>query len=128
MCADYICSHNLVEHDASISRNDFGPDGTGDNVHFNETTFATLANANPGKDYYDGVAAGQVQRDRLAHSIATNPSVVNTAKEFKLRSRESAMYLSIFGDPLTGIAPKKYVVLCSIDLIPIPSAITLEFI
>ncbi|KAJ7307749.1 Chloroperoxidase [Mycena albidolilacea] len=104
-----LALHNLVEHDASISRNDFGPDGTGDNVHFNETTFATLANANPGKDYYDPVAAGQVQRDRLAHSIATNPNVTNTAKEFKLRSRESAMYLSIFGDPLTGIAPKKFV-------------------
>jgi hypothetical protein len=50
-----------------------------------------------------------VQRDRLADSIATNPNVTNTSKEFKLRSRETALYLSIFGDPLTGIAPKKYV-------------------
>ncbi|KAJ6541048.1 Cloroperoxidase, partial [Mycena vulgaris] len=100
--------HNLVEHDASISRNDFG-DGTGDNVHFNETTFSTLANANPGVDYYNTAAAGQVQHDRLAHSVATNPLVVNTGKEFKLRSRESALYLSIFGDPLTGVAPKEYV-------------------
>jgi hypothetical protein len=103
-----LLRHNLVEHDASISRNDFG-DGTGDNVHFNETTFSTLANANPGKNYYDPVAAGQVQRDRLAHSVATNPRVVNTNKEFTLRSQESALYLSIFGDPLTGIASKKYV-------------------
>ncbi|KAJ6454347.1 Chloroperoxidase [Mycena sanguinolenta] len=104
-----LALHNLVEHDASISRNDFGPDGTGDNVHFNETTFSTLANANPGKDYYDPVSAGLVQRDRLAHSVATNPNVTNTAKEFKLRSRESALYLSIFGDPLTGIASKEFV-------------------
>ncbi|KAJ7481995.1 Cloroperoxidase [Mycena latifolia] len=100
--------HNLIEHDASISRNDFG-DGTGDNVHFNETTFATLANSNPGLDYYNTTSAGMVQRDRLAHSIATNPLVVNTNKEFKLRSRESGLYLSIFGDPLTGVAPKKFV-------------------
>ncbi|KAJ7493828.1 Cloroperoxidase [Mycena latifolia] len=100
--------HNLIEHDASISRNDWG-DGTGDNVHFNETTFATLANSNPGVDYYNATSAGVVQRDRLAHSIATNPFVVNTNKEFKLRSRESALYLSIFGDPLTGVAPKKFV-------------------
>ncbi|KAJ6498203.1 hypothetical protein DFH09DRAFT_1103274 [Mycena vulgaris] len=99
--------HNLIEHDASISRNDFG-DGIGDNVHFNETTFSILANANPGMDYYNTTAAGQVQRDRLAHSVTTNPFVVNTGKEFKLRSRESALYLSIFGDPLTGVAPKKY--------------------
>ncbi|KAF7360875.1 HEME-HALOPEROXIDASE domain-containing protein [Mycena sanguinolenta] len=104
-----LALHNLIEHDASISRNDFGPDGLGDNVHFNETTFSTLANANPGKNYYDPVSAGLVQRDRLAHSVATNPNVTNTAKEFKLRSRESALYLSIFGDPLTGIASKEFV-------------------
>ncbi|KAJ7209448.1 Peroxidase, family 2-domain-containing protein [Mycena haematopus] len=103
-----LALHNLVEHDASISRNDFG-DGTGDNVHFNETTFSTLANANPGKDYYDPVAAGLVQRARLAHSVATNPNITNTAKDCKLRTRESALYLSIFGSPVTGIAPKEFV-------------------
>ncbi|KAJ7113964.1 Chloroperoxidase [Mycena epipterygia] len=100
--------HNLVEHDASISRNDFG-DGTGDNVHFNETAFSTLANANPGVDYYNTTSAGMVQRDRLALSVATNPNVVNTFKEFALRSRESALYISIFGDPLTGVASKEFV-------------------
>jgi hypothetical protein len=103
-----MARHNIVEHDAPISRNDFG-DGTGDNVHFNETTFAVLANANPGKDYYNPTSAGQVQQARLAHSIATNPLLVNTRKEFVLRSRESGLYLSIFGNALTGIAPKKYV-------------------
>ncbi|KAJ6566121.1 Peroxidase, family 2-domain-containing protein [Mycena capillaripes] len=105
---DALSAHNIIEHDASISRNDFG-DGTGDNTHFNETTFATLANSNPGKDYYDPVSAGEVQRARLAHSLATNPLTVNTQKEFLLRSRESALYLSIFGDPATGIASKEFV-------------------
>ncbi|KAJ7057667.1 Peroxidase, family 2-domain-containing protein [Mycena amicta] len=100
--------HNLVEHDASISRNDFG-DGSGDNVHFNETTFSVLANANPGVDYYNASSAGAVQFARLQHSIETNPFVINTQKEFVLRSRESGLYLSIFGDPLTGVAPKKFV-------------------
>ncbi|KAF7344197.1 HEME-HALOPEROXIDASE domain-containing protein [Mycena venus] len=103
-----FCSHNMIEHDASISRNDFG-DGTGDNLHFNETAFSALANANPGQDTYDTTAAGQVQSERLAYSIATNPLVINTLKEFRLRSRESALYLSIFGDPLTGVASKKFV-------------------
>ncbi|KAJ7120741.1 Chloroperoxidase [Mycena crocata] len=108
MDLDKLSAHNIIEHDASISRNDFG-DGTGDNTHFNETTFSTLANANSGKDTYDPVSAGQVQRDRLAHSLATNPLTLNTQKEFLLRSRESALYLSIFGDPLTGVASKKFV-------------------
>ncbi|KAJ6468630.1 Cloroperoxidase, partial [Mycena vitilis] len=106
---DALDLHNLIEHDASISRNDFGPDGTGDNVHFNETTFSTLVNSNPGKDYYEPASSGDVQRLRLAHSVATNPNVTNTRKEFLLRSRESALYLSIFGNPLTGEAPKKFV-------------------
>ncbi|KAJ7115620.1 Chloroperoxidase, partial [Mycena crocata] len=102
MDLDTLAEHNIIEHDAFISRNDFG-DGTGDNTHFNETTFAVLANANPGKDTYDPVSAGVVQRDRLAQ---------NTEKEFQLRTdrtRESALYLSIFGDPLTGVASKKFV-------------------
>ncbi|KAJ7135299.1 Cloroperoxidase [Mycena crocata] len=108
MDLDKIVAHNIIEHDASISRNDFG-DGTGDNMHFNETTFSALSSKNPGQDTYDPVAAGQTQRDRLAHSLATNPLTLNTQKEFLLRSRESALYLSIMGDPLTGIAPKEFV-------------------
>ncbi|KAJ7122439.1 Peroxidase, family 2-domain-containing protein [Mycena epipterygia] len=103
-----LAIHNLIEHDASISRNDFG-NGTGDNLHFNETTFSTLANANPGVSYYNTTSAGLVQRARLAHSVATNPKVVNTEKEFTLRTRESGLYLSIFGNPLTGVAPKEFV-------------------
>ncbi|KAJ7350889.1 hypothetical protein DFH08DRAFT_958503 [Mycena albidolilacea] len=77
--------HNLVEHDASISRNDFA---IGDNLHFNETVFSTLANANPGVDFYNAMSVGQ---------------------EFELRIRESALYLSILGDPVTGVAPKNFV-------------------
>ncbi|KAJ7758757.1 Cloroperoxidase [Mycena metata] len=103
-----LSSHNILEHDASISRNDFG-DGSGDNVHFNETTFSTLANSNPGKDTYDPTSAGLVQKQRLADSVANNPLLVNTKKEFTLRSGESGLYLSVFGDPTTGIAPKKFV-------------------
>ncbi|KAJ6450979.1 Cloroperoxidase [Mycena vitilis] len=108
MSLDALAVHNMVEHDASISRNDFG-DGTGDNLHFNETAFATLANANPGSDTYDTASAGAVQYARLAFSIATNKLVVNTLKELRLRSRESALYLSIFGDPNTGVASKTFV-------------------
>ncbi|KAJ6578711.1 hypothetical protein DFH09DRAFT_1310686 [Mycena vulgaris] len=40
--------NNLLEHDACISRNDFG---VGDNLHFNETVFSTLADASPGVNY-----------------------------------------------------------------------------
>ncbi|KAJ7478662.1 Cloroperoxidase, partial [Mycena galericulata] len=101
-----LALHNLIEHDASISRNDFA---LGDNLHFNETIFSTLVNANPGVDYYNATSAGQVQHDRLAISLATNPNITNTPKEFLLRTRESGLYLSIMGNPMTGVAPKEFV-------------------
>ncbi|KAF8210992.1 hypothetical protein K438DRAFT_1752731 [Mycena galopus ATCC 62051] len=70
-----LALHNLVKHDTSILRNGFGPDGTGDNVHFNETTFSKLANANLGKDYYDPVSAGTIQHAHLTHSVVTNSNI-----------------------------------------------------
>ncbi|KAJ7861377.1 Cloroperoxidase [Mycena olivaceomarginata] len=103
---DALKLHNLIEHDASVSRSDFA---LGDNLHFNETIFSTLANANPGVDYYNATSAGRVQHDRLAISLATNPNITNTPKEFLLRAREAGLYLSVMGNPLTGVAPKKFV-------------------
>ncbi|THU91329.1 hypothetical protein K435DRAFT_576124, partial [Dendrothele bispora CBS 962.96] len=103
---DDIKLHGNIEHDASVSRADFI---TGDNVHFNETIFSVLANANPGVDYYNTTSAGQVQHIRLAQSAATNPNLTNTDKEFFIRSVESSFYLSAMGDPVTGVAPKNFV-------------------
>ncbi|KAJ7843103.1 hypothetical protein B0H14DRAFT_3456408 [Mycena olivaceomarginata] len=87
----------LIESDASISRGDFA---LGDNLHFNETIFSTLANANPGVDYYNTTSAGQVMHERLAISLATNPNVTNTPKEIALRSGASAFYLMLMGKSL----------------------------
>ncbi|KAJ7262422.1 Cloroperoxidase [Mycena rebaudengoi] len=103
---DALKLHNLIENDASLSRGDFA---FGDNLHFNETIFSTLANSNPGVDYYNPTSAGQVQHDRLAISLATNPNITNTPKETQQRSGASALYLSVMGDPVTGVAPKKFV-------------------
>ncbi|KAJ7588754.1 Chloroperoxidase [Mycena floridula] len=99
-------SYNNIEHDASLSRGDFA---LGDNLHFNEAIYQTLANSNPGVDFFNATSAGQVQKQRLADSPATNPKNINTSKEFGIRTGQSALYLSIFGGPLTGVAPKKFV-------------------
>ncbi|KAJ7586221.1 Chloroperoxidase [Mycena floridula] len=96
---DDLKLHNTIEHDASISRSDFA---LGDNLHFNETIFQAQANSNPGVDYYNVTSAGQV-------SQATNPQLINTSKEFTARSGESALYLSVMGNPMTGVAPKTFV-------------------
>ncbi|KAF7334616.1 hypothetical protein MVEN_02291800 [Mycena venus] len=103
---DDLVLHGLIEHDASLSRLDAA---LGDSLHFNEGQFSTLANSNPGVDYYNCTSAGQVQRDLLAQSIRLNANQTNSPKEFKIRTRESAFYLSVLGDPLTGVAPKKFV-------------------
>ncbi len=96
----------MIEHDASISRQDFA---LGNNLQFNETIFTTLANANPGVDYYNTTSAGEVMRARLTDSLANTPNVTNSPKSLGLRGIESALYLSVMGDPLTGVAPKKCV-------------------
>ncbi|KAF9257313.1 Cloroperoxidase, partial [Marasmius fiardii PR-910] len=98
--------HGCFEHDTSISRGDAA---LGDNLTFNGTLYKTLAEKNPGKDFYDTEVAGKVMKDRLGFSLATNNATVNTVKEFTLRSTEAALYLAVMGDGKTGKAPKKFV-------------------
>ncbi|KAJ7771987.1 Chloroperoxidase [Mycena maculata] len=103
---DDLKLHGTIEFDASLSRGDFA---LGDNTHFNETIFSTLANANPGVNYYNVMSAGQVQFERLAISERTNPNITNTDKEIGFRSFTSALYLAVFGNVTTGVAPKNFV-------------------
>ncbi len=98
--------HGIIEHDASLSRSDYN---LGDNLHFNETIYTTLTQSNPGVDYFNATSAGQVQKKRLADDTIANPRITNTIKERILRTGESALYLSVMGDPVTGVAQKKYV-------------------
>lgn len=96
--------HNSIEHDASLSRGDFA---FGDNFSFNETLFQALVNTNPDVNFYNATAAGEAQRVRLLHSQSVNPTLINTRKEFSIRSRESALYISVMGNVTAGQAPKE---------------------
>ncbi|KAL0580996.1 hypothetical protein V5O48_000990 [Marasmius crinis-equi] len=106
MSLEDIALHGNIEHDASLSRGDWF---FGDNLHFNETIFTTLANANPGSDVYNTTSAGQVMHARLADSLERNPNITNTDLQLQIRSVESAFYLSVMGDVIRGEAPKKFV-------------------
>ncbi|KAJ3808563.1 MAG: Cloroperoxidase [Lentinula lateritia] len=101
-----LALHGTLEHDASLSRNDYA---LGDNIHFNETVFTTLANSNPGVDYYNTTSAAQVLEQRLAEDKIVNPDLINTLKDFFVRAIESAFYLSVMGNVTTGVAPKNFV-------------------
>ncbi|KAF9067699.1 Peroxidase, family 2-domain-containing protein [Rhodocollybia butyracea] len=101
-----LALHGTIEHDASLSRNDYA---LGDNIHFNATVFATLNNSNPGVDYYNITSASQVLVQRLAEDSIANPNITNTVKEFTIRTIESALYLGVIGNITTGVVPKKFV-------------------
>ncbi|KAJ8081088.1 hypothetical protein PM082_017929 [Marasmius tenuissimus] len=101
-----ITLHGNIEHDASLSREDFA---LGDHISFNEEIFSTLLNSNPGSDIYNTTSAGLVMKARLADSISRNPNLTNTDAQLRVRSGESGFYLSVMGDPITGEAPKKFV-------------------
>jgi hypothetical protein len=99
-----MSSHDNIEHDVSLSRQDYA---NGDNFSFNETVFQTLLNSNPGVDYYNGTSGGQVLKERLDIDRIANPNLENSAKEFAIRIRESVLYLSVMGNVTAGTAPKK---------------------
>ncbi|KAJ3755156.1 Peroxidase, family 2-domain-containing protein [Lentinula raphanica] len=101
-----LALHGTLEHDVSLSRSDFA---LGDNIHFNETVFSTLANSNPGVDFYNVTSAAQVLEQRLAEDKILNPTLINTVKEFTVRIVESGFYLSVMGNVTTGVAPKNFV-------------------
>ncbi|KAJ8081426.1 hypothetical protein PM082_007268 [Marasmius tenuissimus] len=98
--------HGNIEHDASVSRQDRN---LGDNIAFNEEIYTTLANSNPGVDYYNATSAGLVQKARLEQTKATNPNFQSTIKEFQIRVRESGLYLMVMSGETFGVAPKKFV-------------------
>ncbi|EEB92448.1 hypothetical protein MPER_09040 [Moniliophthora perniciosa FA553] len=96
--------HGTIEHDGSISRADHA---LGDNAAFNETYFSVTANSNPGVDYYNATSAGLVFKERHADSLANNPNITNTVKEFVIKIVEAGLYLSVMGDASTQRAPKE---------------------
>ncbi|KIK68712.1 hypothetical protein GYMLUDRAFT_153507, partial [Collybiopsis luxurians FD-317 M1] len=103
--------HGTIEHDASLSRSDFN---LGDNLHFNATVFATLSESythgsTPDLDVYDTTSVGKAIEKRLALAKKDNPKLVNTVKERQSQLLEASLFLSAMGNPLTGIAPKKFV-------------------
>ncbi|KAL0064330.1 hypothetical protein AAF712_008776 [Marasmius tenuissimus] len=101
-----IALHGNIEHDASLSREDFA---LGDHISFNEKIFSTLLNSNPGSDVYNTTSAGQVMKARLDDSISRNPNVTNTNFQITARAGESGFYLSVMGDPIKGEARKEFV-------------------
>lgn len=103
---DRLREHNyLLEHDASLSRQDFF---LGDDLDFSQPTFNQVLSY-----FHSDVASIQEASDgryaRVKDSMARNAKVVYGVRQLVLSYGETALYLSAMGDPVTGKAPIPYV-------------------
>jgi hypothetical protein len=93
----------LILISASLSRGDFF---FGDNHSFNATLYATTK-ASPKRGLQSPDTAGPVRAARIAESAANTPNF-NLSKA-QAGWGESGLYLSVMGDPATGIANATFV-------------------
>ncbi|KAK5123600.1 hypothetical protein LTR85_002638 [Meristemomyces frigidus] len=100
-----IDKHNAIEHDGSLSRNDyyFGDDHDFDYPYFQQ---ASAYFHKPTINVTDGANA---RLARMTTMMKVNPDFNLTAGGLSASFTEQAFYLSIFGDPQTGIAKSEWV-------------------
>ncbi|KAE9377062.1 Cloroperoxidase [Stipitochalara longipes BDJ] len=101
--------HNFpIEHDASLSRADYYGNNE-DNYSFKETIFDTVL------AYYDGMnetsipVAAKAKYNRVATEERKDPKFTYTPQQFILSYGETALYISVMGDPIYGVASVEYV-------------------
>ena len=104
-----IDEHNFpIEHDASLSRANYYLDN-GDNYSFNETIFNEVLTFYNGMTNISIPVAAKAKYTRVDEEAGRDPDFTYTAQQFVLSYGETALYLSVMGDPITGVAPLKYV-------------------
>ncbi|KAF7532229.1 heme-thiolate peroxidase [Neopestalotiopsis clavispora] len=102
---DELNRHNAIEHDASLSRQDFY---FGNVQSFNETIF------NQSRSYWtdpvtiDIHQAANARNARIETSKATNPTYNGTTVA-RASGLETAAYILSFGDKATGSVPKAFI-------------------
>ncbi|KAE9366611.1 Cloroperoxidase [Stipitochalara longipes BDJ] len=106
---DHVNKHGLIEHDVSLSRNDFL---LGDNHTFNKEIFAAVM------ENYDGqetTSFESVSKARYGRLLAAKKAHEEAGKEFQygikefvLSYGESALFLGLLGDPKEGKIPVEY--------------------
>jgi len=102
--------HNTQEHDASLSREDYGTSADHDNHDFNQTMFDVFLSKVPeGQDFLDLQSAAAGRRERILMSKANNPQFEFTLKHALISFLETSLVLQVMGSPATLQAPLKYV-------------------
>ncbi|PGH07283.1 hypothetical protein GX51_01827 [Blastomyces parvus] len=97
---DDLANHDLfAEHDASLSRSDIF---FGDNNSFNETIWQSVLEYFRHDETVSFKAAAEARLNRIKTERARNPDFTFNAKDVVISYTETAQYLSVFGDPVTG--------------------------
>ncbi|TVY84120.1 putative sterigmatocystin biosynthesis peroxidase [Lachnellula suecica] len=100
-----IDKHNAIEHDGSLSRDDFY---FGNDHSFNPVIFAHVQSYFL-QDPIEIPIAAKARLARMNTSNTTNPDFSLDTAAMGATFVESAFYLSVFGDPVTGVAPRNWV-------------------
>ncbi|GLI75042.1 hypothetical protein PoHVEF18_003293 [Penicillium ochrochloron] len=102
---DDLSRHNIIEHDASLSREDhyFGDDQSFNPVIFDQT-----------RSHWKGLfidvhEAALARKARVETSNATNPEFTLSKSALTLTYGESAVYIVTFGDRSAGTVRKSWV-------------------
>lgn len=97
--------HHVLEHDASLSRNDIY---FGDNHSFNKTIWDQTATHFPNSTISFANAA-DARSTRITTAASENPVFNMTATEHENSYIESALYMGVFGNTTTGNAVTRWV-------------------
>jgi hypothetical protein len=98
--------HNILEHDASLSRSDYY--FTNDSVSFHQPSYDETR-AHWTEDMIDVQQAADARWSRLQTSNATNPDFDLSDLGFNFGVGETAAYIIVLGDRVTGTVPRAWV-------------------
>jgi Peroxidase, family 2 len=105
---DHVNKHGLIEHDVSLSRNDFA---FGDNHSFDREIWDSVSRSYEGEETdFESVSRARYQRllaAKKAHEDAGKEFQYGI-KEFVLSYGESALFLGLLGDPKEGKIPLEF--------------------
>jgi len=106
---DMVDKHGLIEHDVSLSRDDFA---LGDNHTFNKEIFETVLSTYGDAKETSFETASKARWERLmackkAHEDAGKPFVYGI-REFICSYGETALFTSVLGDKKAGTCPIEY--------------------
>jgi hypothetical protein len=97
---------HMIEHDGSLSRGDAF---FGDNHTFNMTIWQTVLDYFEDSKTVNFTASAKARWNRITTQRKANPDFVYNAKDIILSYGETALYLSVLGDPVTGHPPIEWV-------------------